>query len=506
MQLEVPAAPITGEFPEIRQRTFLRIVFSFPAAIAGLLVALMCLTVRSRFSDPDLWWHLKLGELIWNTHRIPRVDLFSYTAAGHSWIPQEWLSQVTIYAAYFGGGYTGLMLWFCVLVSALAIATYALCAVYSGNPKVAFVGGLAFWLFSTVGLAIRPQLIGFLLLSCQLFILHLGSSRDSRYFLVLPPLFAFWINLHSSFIFGLIVFVVVLFCSFCEFRLGLLVSQRLERRTRMILTASFALSLIALFANPIGPKLIWYPLDVMLKLRLNTTQISEWQPPQFNNMRSLAVLTVALLILLIPLLRRIELTFQELLFTAIGFGLAVQHERMLFLFGILSAPILCRLLATAWDQYEPDRDRPLPNAALLAVSVGALVLGFPSRHLLSWQVERGNPVKAVDFINRSGLAGRMFNEYVYGGYLIWAAPQHKVFVDGRGDVFEWTGVLADYGKLITVQADPRPLLEKYRVDFCVLSRGAPLVNALPLLPGWTKIYFDDSSVVFARSGARVRKS
>ena len=32
----------------------------------------------------------------------------------------------------------------------------------------------------------------------------------------------------------------------------------------------------------------------------------------------------------------------------------------------------------------------------------------------------------------------MLNEYVYGGYLIWAAPENPVFVDGRADIFEWT--------------------------------------------------------------------
>src|SRR5581483_10181336 len=139
MQLEVTAASVTGIVSEIRQRSFWRVVFSFPAAMGGLLVALMLLTVRSRFSDPDLWWHLKVGEIIWNTHRIPRIDLFSYTAGGHSWIAQEWFSQLIIYGAYFWGGYTGLMLWFCVLISLGAIAAYVLCVVYSGNPKVAFL-------------------------------------------------------------------------------------------------------------------------------------------------------------------------------------------------------------------------------------------------------------------------------------------------------------------------------------------------------------------------------
>ena len=62
----------------------LRRVFSFPAMLAGLLVVLAVLTVRWRFDDPDMWWHLRTGQIIWTTHTIPLTDLFSYTADHHA--------------------------------------------------------------------------------------------------------------------------------------------------------------------------------------------------------------------------------------------------------------------------------------------------------------------------------------------------------------------------------------------------------------------------------------
>jgi hypothetical protein len=92
----------------------------------------------------------------------------------------------------------------------------------------------------------------------------------------------------------------------------------------------------------------------------------------------------------------------------------------------------------------------------------------------------------------------MVNEYVYGGYLIWAAPEYKVFVDGRGDIFELIGVLSEYGNWIMVNADPRLLLNKYHINFCLLSRDAPVTHVLALLPGWKLVYSDHLSVVFAR--------
>src|SRR5690242_2767328 len=71
-----PATPAVGSQ---RSRGFLRVVFSFPVVRMTLLTVLTLLTVRSRFNDSDLWWHLKTGEIIWKTHSIPRVDLFSFT-------------------------------------------------------------------------------------------------------------------------------------------------------------------------------------------------------------------------------------------------------------------------------------------------------------------------------------------------------------------------------------------------------------------------------------------
>ena len=110
-----------------------------------------------------------------------------------------------------------------------------------------------------------------------------------------------------------------------------------------------------------------------------------------------------------------------------------------------------------------------------------------------------NGAKAIEFIRKTGLSGRMLNDYVFGGYLIWALPEHKVFVDGRTDIYDWTGVLADYGAWAMLRTDPRTLLDKYHIGFCHLSRTAPMSRVLPSLPGWKMVYSDERSIIFARN-------
>jgi hypothetical protein len=476
-------------------------VFSFPVMLAGLLVVLAVLTLRSRFDDPDMWWHLKTGEIIWTTHTIPTTDIFSYTTNHHTYIAHEWLSQLLIYGAYRFGGYPGLMLWMCFFTSAILIAGYCLCSLYSENAKVAFLGAMTIWLFGTVGFAVRPQLLGYFLLVVELLLLQLGRTRNPRWFLAMSPLFAIWVNCHGSFFLGLIVAGAFLFSSLFNFQRGSLVSPRWEPHRRRMLTLALVLSIAALFVNPIGVKLILYPLDTLVHQPLGLSQVTEWQPLHLGDPRGLVFLGVLGCIALVVIVFRTELLWHELLLLTLGTWLAASHQRMLFVFGILAAPVLSRLLSTSWEGYNPEQDRPLPNAVMLAASLLAALWGFPNQQALAKQVEQQSPVKAVEFIKTHHLSGRMLNEYLYGGYLIWAAPEHSVFVDGRADVFEQTGVFAEFGRWATLQSDPKQLLDKYKIDFCLLARSSPMVNVLPLLHDWTAVYSNDNSIIFVRSGA-----
>jgi hypothetical protein len=467
--------------------------------LAGLLSLLAVLTVRSRFDDSDLWWHLKSGEIIWTTHAIPLTDLFSYTTGHHAIIPQEWLAQVTIYGAFKWGAFSGLMLWLCFFSSALLIAGYCLCSLYSGNAKVAFAGALAIWFFASTSYAIRPQIIAYLLLISELVLIHLGRTRNPRWFFCLPVLFAVWINCHGSFILGIILAGIFLFASFFNFQSGSLAARRWESRPRGMFMAAMLLSLAALLLNPGGLAQILYPFDTMLNMHILFASVQEWAPLKMTSAGGVALMALLLCIFLLVATRRSVLFFDELLLLAAGTWLAVSHMRMLVVFGILAAPILSRQLSTFWGGYDAKEDRIWPNAGMIGASLLVAWLAFPSASDLQKQVEQQSPVKAVEFIQASHLSGPMLNDYNFGGYLIWAAPEHPVFIDGRTDLYEWSGVLGEFGRWATLESDPNALLEKYKVGFCLLTSHSPMVRVLPLLHDWKLVYSDDNSVIFART-------
>jgi hypothetical protein len=473
--------------------------------LAFMLALLAVFTVRSRFDDPDMWWHMKMGEIIWTTHTIPLHDIFSYTTNHQASVPQEWLGEVSLYLAFRLGGYSGLMLWICIFASAIFIGAYALCSYYSGNVKTALLGGVLVWLFSTIGLSARPQMIGYLLLVAELFLIHLGRTRNPKWFLCLPVLFTLWINCHGSFFLGIAIAGIYLISSFTRFQAGSLVAPRWDPARRRMFVIGLVLSAGTLFLNPDGFHQVYYPLDTMLHQKIQLANVQEWQPTQISDPRGIALLLVLFCIFLIVVVRRAELHtelyFDELLILAAATWLGLSHMRTLFAFGILAAPVLCRQIAGFWDGYERDKDPHWLNALMMGASLVVMFLAFPSTQGLQAQVEANSPVGAVGYIEGHHLAGPMLNDYTDGGYLIWASPEYPVFIDGRGNPYEDSGVLVEYGKWATLQADPQILLRKYGINFCLLGPDSPTIQVLNLLPGWEKVYSDGNSVIFLRRSA-----
>lgn len=48
------------------------------------------------------------------------------------------------------------------------------------------------------------------------------------------------------------------------------------------------------------------------------------------------------------------------------------------------------------------------------------------------------------------------------------------------------------------ETDPNILLEKYKVNFLIVTRQSPMIQVLPLLPNWKLAYEDSNSAVIER--------
>src|SRR4029077_7471683 len=123
----------------------------------------------------------------------------------------------------------------------------------------------------------------------------------------------------------------------------------------------------------------------------------------------------------------------------------------------------------------------------------------PSQENLQHSVASTYPVGAVEYLNHHSVLTPMYNSYGFGGYLILArGPEHKVFMDGRSELYEREGVLSDYLQVMNIQPSALSILSKYGIRSCLLEREEPLATFLAVLPDWQQVYADHTSILFVR--------
>jgi hypothetical protein len=130
--------------------------------------------------------------------------------------------------------------------------------------------------------------------------------------------------------------------------------------------------------------------------------------------------------------------------------------------------------------------------------VAGLILFFPSAAQLQQKVDAEYPAAALEFMQRQQLNGRIFNQYVWGGYMEWNAPELKPFIDGRADIFVYNGVFDDFVKATAIN-ESFDILNRYRIDYALLNPKQPLTYLLEHSTAWHPIYTDKVAVLFERT-------
>ena len=190
--------------------------------------------------------------------------------------------------------------------------------------------------------------------------------------------------------------------------------------------------------------------------------------------------------------------------------LAFQATRNTPLLVIVATPILGRAVASCAGAHWAG----LPALGRRAVALGAfglvlsacgLVAGSrqPARVLDAFRpafgVADSLPAGAVAFLRREGRRGALWNEYVWGGYLIWHLyPELRVSIDGRMAVYG----PARFGEhLLVTELRPgwQDVLARLEVNAAVVRTGAPLVAALRA-SGWRVRYEDRVATVLDPPG------
>ena len=462
----------------------------------GLGAAIFLLDSGS-IADPDIWWHLRNAEVLVQSHSVVHHDFYSFTATGSRWINEAWLSELPYYLGWRWLGIRGIYLVMLGEVELILLGVFGLAYLSSRNVKAAFVASwLAVWL-ATVSFGPRTLLAGWMCLVAELFILAQFKQGKDRAWL-LPPLFVLWANLHGSWLIGMVLLVIFCGAGLFQRRWGRLEATRWTPAQMRKLALAGSLSVAGLFLNPYTYHLVFYPFNFAFQQKLNVNHVDEWMSLDFHSVRGKIIFLMLAATIMLALVRKRRWALDELAFLLLGFYAAMTYSRFLFLAAIVLTPILARELDFL-PPYHPEIDKTWLNAILIIVLLGFCIWRFPSRDQLMRDTIQNYPVKALNYLQQFQPNGHVFNDCLWGGYLIWNTRNIPVFIDSRIDIYEYNGVFADYLDAMGVK-NTLEILDKYHIRYVLYREESGVAYLLLHNSGWKTRYRDGTTILLERIG------
>jgi hypothetical protein len=455
------------------------------ALVMGVAISMM----PKVLGDPDTYWHLAAGEWILDHAAVPQVDPFSYTFAGKPWTAHEWLAEVLLACVHRLAGWSGVL--------ALAGLAFGAAIAVTGAYLRKWLGPLSLLvvlIFVGSGIApsllARPHLLALPVLAAWL--VGLLSARDAGRApsLWLLPLMLVWANLHGSFILGLGLLGA--------FALEAVISDPPKIWETIRKWALFSLAALgATLITPHGVEGLLFPFQVADMRSLSI--ITEWRAADFSRLQPFEIVLLEGLFFILWLGVRVPPLRILLL---LGFlHLALRHERHQMVFVTVAALLLAAPLAQAFRGRGLAKDQAATRAPARrwwgVALAGALVLAAALR--LSWPVERrdpATPAEALDAVPASLRSTPVFNAYDFGGYLIYLGV--RPYIDGRADLYGDKFVLEHNALLQAPNEEVQRHLDKYAVQWTILQPQSPMVATLDSLPGWRRLWADNTAVVHVR--------
>jgi hypothetical protein len=473
--------------------------------VAVVFLGILAMASRS-VGDPDLWWHLKTGQLIAQTKAVPHTDPFSFTRAGYPWVAHEWLSELLIYAIYRISGWGGLIVVFAMMVSGAFFLVYLRSA-----PDPYSSGVMALWgAWATAPIwGVRPQVISLLLTSLWLLILE-RSERNPRLLWWTLPLTVLWVNLHAGFALGLALLLLFLAGEYLEQAAS---HARPKPAHLRALAITFLFDLLLVPLNPNGAKMYFYPVET-LRSKAMQDFIAEWASPNFHHAAYLPFLLLLLATTASLAWSRLRVRPRDILLLMVSTFAALSSIRMIPFFVLIAVPILSWPVE-AWARTDRGRlDRPASRIAMPYASMLNLLILLSLAGFVGFQVNRAVhrqpqveaqrfPAGAVAYLNAQQQAhqpvGPLFNLYDWGGYLIWKLyPQPPVFIDGRADVYG-ESLMRQFADTYDLKGDWQEALKQWRISTVIVLPDSALGVTLRHTPGWEVGYSDSHAVVFERT-------
>ena len=495
-----------------------------PGAAASLfaMLALVCSVGRANVllnGDGDLARHLRVGSYILARRGLFYQDVFSYTMLGKAFVPYEWLSEILYTAANTIGGLSGVA----VLASLVIAATYALVTQFlvtrSADPILALAAGAVAAATGALHWLARPHL--FTALGAILTLMVIDHSERRRLW-PLAPIFILWTNLHGGFLFGLVMIATYLIGDLAEF-LNASDRERDQWKERAVFHArALALALASCLVNPSGPGLFSH-VTGYLGQRYLIDHTQEYLSPDFHVFSTQVFLGVLVFTVATFALGKQRPTLPRLMLVGVSLAFALYSVRNVPLFAVTAFPLIVLEFGPTWRVILSAPNRLARRACtiserfatgerrggfwawpavitlflLVVASCQGTIAGMP---LIDARFESTRfPVEAVKQARAANLSGRIYNDFAWGGYILYAWPEQKVFIDGQTD-FYGEALTKTYAQIADLDPGWREALRTWDVSLVIVPSDSRLAAELALDSRWSVWYRDKTAVILKRNG------
>jgi hypothetical protein len=464
---------------------------------------------KGMLADADTGYHIRAGEYILDTFSVPKSDIFSHLSPPIPWTAHEWLSEAVMAIVHRLSGLTGVVLFFSFFIALTYSLLFRAVRAQGGNLIVALVLVLLAVTSSQMHWLARPHVFSLLITLVWCHVLNIYQYRDRNCLYLLPPLMLLWVNLHGGFVMGFVLLGVYLAANLA-WAVSLEGGERKMASKKAGYLALTALAaVLASLVNPYGHHILLFPLKLTSNKFL-MDHVHEFLSPNFHEPLPFKYLLLAAIALLA--LSRKGLDLIEFILVMMLTYMSLYSVRYVLLFALILTPVLAGHAEALLGRYPgrlagfldrrgqglgavdaSARGYVWPAAAVLSVTVfaatGAIGYNFDSEI---------KPVKAVEFMEREGLRGSMFNNDEFGDYIIYAAwPRYRVFFDGRSDMY---GVdrLKEYIKVTEIGRGWEDVLKKYSMNWVIYNSDSVLSRHLQTRSDWRLIYSDKLASIFVR--------
>ena len=468
-----------------RQRVLIR---------AALGMVLLAVITHTR-ADPDLWGHVQFGRDIVSEASIPRLDPYAFTS-DREWINHEWLAECAMYIAFAVGRGPGLV------VLKVLVVFGMLGLVWNGLKRQQVEPATRDLLIALVVVGtfpqlnhVRPQIFSVLAFAALIWILESGGSP--RRLLLIPPLFAAWVNFHGGWIVGGGV-------------LALWAVLSLRRGEGVLLFGAGAMALVGTLANPYGLRM-WQFLSTTVGF--GRAEITDWQPLYRLGAGYVALWILLSLAAIVGIMHAWRSRTWDLRRLVVVLVLAVasfQVSRLEAFFAIAVVLLLGSDIAAALKARRSPASAPQATqrgfaAALTIVIVATLIAGgavvsasnVTCVRMAADQAEPG----IVAMVKQRRLLGRLVVWFDWGEYAIWHfAPELLVSIDGRRETVYSDQVMQKHLNFYYTPSSSDAFLAVTLPDHIWLPVDLPVVSTL-LADGWVPLFRGPRSIWLSRDAS-----